>query len=249
MRHYLPLLLLACGLCQAQGTDKVIASGVVPDEATKAALLLRLRDLYGAERVVDQVTIGNVVLPASWSANVQKLIQPNLKLVSKGQLTVEGNNVGIRGEVANEAQRQQIAGEMAAALNPTYTVRNGLRVGAAEQQLLDAALAKRIIEFETAQAVLRPGGQQILDEMVLALRKVKGKRVEVIGHTDDTGARESNLALSLARAEAVRSYLIAHGIAPGMISVAGHGPDRPVADNASSEGRARNRRIEFRVVD
>jgi OOP family OmpA-OmpF porin len=247
MRSCLLLLMFACCLCHAQTGEKVVASGMVPDEATKAVLLARLRELYGAERVVDQISIGNVVLPASWSASVQNLIQPSLKLVSKGQLSVEGNNVGIRGEVANEAQRQQIASELAAVLNPTYVVRNGLRVGG--QQVLDAALGKRIIEFETAQAVLRPSGQQILDEMVVALGKVKGRKVEVIGHTDNTGAREGNLSLSLARAEAVRTYLIRHGIMPEAISVAGFGPDRPVAENSSEAGRARNRRIEFRVAD
>jgi len=71
----------------------------------------------------------------------------------------------------------------------------------------------------------------------------------VIGHTDNTGTREANLALSLARAGAVRSYLAAKGIAAASIAVAGAGPDQPLADNASAEGRARNRRIEFRVAD
>lgn len=248
MRPCLPILMFACCLCHAQPVEKVVASGTVPDEASKAMLLARLRELYGAERVVDQITIGNVVLPASWSNSVQNLIQPNLKLISKGQLSVEGNSVGIRGEVANEAQRQQIVSEMAAVLNPSYVVRNGLRVSGS-QQVLDAALGRRIIEFESAQAVLRPSGQKILDEMVIALGKVKGKKVEVIGHTDNTGAREGNLSLSLARAEAVRTYLVQRGITPAMISVAGFGPDRPVAENTNEEGRARNRRIEFRVAD
>jgi OOP family OmpA-OmpF porin len=228
---------------------QVLVSGTVPDEASKATMLARVRELYGAERVVDQVAIGNVVQPPNWNGYVQKLIGPNLKLITKGQLKVDGNNVSVQGEVANEAQRQQIASDIAASLNPTYTVRNGLRVSAAEQNLLDAALAKRIIEFESGQAVIRPSGLQILDEMAAALLKVKGKKVEVIGHTDNTGLRESNLALSLARAEAVRTYLAGKAIDTAMISVSGQGPDRPVADNASADGRARNRRIEFRVAD
>jgi OOP family OmpA-OmpF porin len=228
---------------------QVLVSGTVPDEASKAAMLARVRELYGAARVVDQVAIGNVMLPPNWNGYVQKLINPNLKLISRGQLKVDGTNVSVQGEVANEAQRQQIAGDIAASLNPTYVVRNGLRVSAAEQGLLDAALAKRIIEFESGQAVIRPSGLVILDEMAAALLKVKGKKVEVIGHTDNTGLRDSNLALSLARAEAVRTYLAGKSIDTAMISVSGQGPDRPVADNASAEGRARNRRIEFRVAD
>jgi OOP family OmpA-OmpF porin len=62
------------------------------------------------------------------------------------------------------------------------------------------------------------------------------------------GARAANLVLSQARAVAGRDYLRGKGIAAERISVAGEGPDRPVADNASAEGRARNRRIEFHVV-
>jgi len=249
-------LLLACAHVNAQAPapvtpmpGQVLVSGTVPDEASKAALLARVRELYGTERVVDQVAIGNVVLPPNWNAHVQKLINPNLKLISKGQLKVDGNNVSVRGEVANEAQRQQIAGDIAASLNPTYIVKNGLRVSAAEQNLLGDALARRIIEFESGQAVIRPSGLQILDEMAAALLKVKNKKVEVIGHTDNTGLRESNLALSLARAEAVRTYLAGKAIDPAMIAVSGQGPDRPVADNATADGRARNRRIEFRVAD
>jgi len=228
---------------------QVLVSGTLPDEASKAAMLARVRELYGAERVVDQVAIGNVVQPPNWNGYVQKLINPNLKLISRGQLKVDGNNVSVQGEVANEAQRQRIAGDIAASLNPTYLVKNGLRVSAAEQNLLDATLARRIIEFESGQAVIRPSGLQILDEMAAALLKVQGKKVEVIGHTDNTGLRESNLSLSLARAEAVRTYLAAKAIDTALISVSGQGPDRPVADNASADGRARNRRIEFRVAD
>ncbi|MGV7210262.1 OmpA family protein [Oxalobacteraceae bacterium A2-2] len=227
---------------------QVLVSGMVADEATKAALLARLRELYGAERVADQLAIGQVAPPPNWSAYVQRLVQPGLKLVSRGEIKIDGNNVSLRGEVANEAQRQQIASDIAASLNPTYVVSNGLRVSAAGQELLDATLANRIIEFDSGQATLTPAGQAILNEMAAALRKLGGRKVEVIGHTDDVGLRASNLALSQARAQAVRAYLAGQGIAPDSIVVSGQGPDCPVADNASADGRARNRRIEFRIA-
>ncbi len=251
----MPALLSISLHCAAQtplpATPKpgqILVSGAVPDEASKAALLQRLRDLYGAERVVDQLAISPVSLPPNWNGYVQKLIQPNLKLISKGELKIDGTNVTVRGEVSNEAQRQQIASDIATSLNPSYTVNNGLRVSAAEQNLLDETLAKRIIEFESGKAALTASGKGILDEMAAALQKVKGKKVEVIGHTDNVGLRESNLALSQARAEAVRTYLAGKGIAPDMVRVSGQGPDRPVAENSNAEGRARNRRIEFRVA-
>jgi len=227
---------------------QVVVNGAVADEGGKAALLARVRELYGPERVVDQVAISQVSLPPNWHGYLLKLIGPNLKWITKGEIKIDGTNITLRGEVANEAQRQQIASDIATSLNPTYTVNNGLRVSAAEQNLLDAALAKRIIEFESGKATLADSGKVILDEMAAALHKVKGKQVEVIGHTDNLGQRESNLALSHARAQTVRSYLAEKGVSQDMVLVSGQGPDRPVAENTTAEGRARNRRIEFRVA-
>ena len=227
---------------------QILVTGTVADEASKAAVLARLRELYGAERVVDQVAVGAVAVPANWNAHVQKLLTPNLKLITRGQLSIDGSSVSVRGEVANEAQRQQIASEIATSLNPTYTVNNGLRVAAAEQAVLDVALDKRIIEFDSGQASITPNGLAILDEMAAAMQKLKGRKVEVIGHTDNTGLRASNVSLSQARADAVRSYLASKGIAPDTVLTSGQGPDRPVASNATVDGRARNRRIEFRIA-
>ena len=227
---------------------QVLASGTVPDEATKAAVLAKLRELYGAERVVDQIAIGPVVMPANWNGYVQKLITPDLRQISRGQLTIDGNNVSLRGEVANEALRQRIASNVATNLNPTYTVNNGLRIAAAEQALLDDTLANRTVEFDSGKATLTPTGRVILDEMVTAMLKLKGRRIEIIGHTDSAGLRASNVSLSQARAATVKAYLAAHGIAEENLSASGQGPDRPIASNDTAEGRARNRRIEFRLA-
>ena len=226
----------------------IVASGTLADEASKAALLARLREVYGANRVVDQLAVGTVATPANWNAYLQKLITPNLKMVTRGQLKVDGNAVTLRGDVANEGQRQQIANDIATTLNPTYTVNNGLRVVASEQATLDTALGNRIIEFESGKATLADSGKAILDQMSVALLVLKNKKVEVIGHTDNAGSRAGNLSLSQARAEAVKSYVASRGVALDAIAVSGEGPDRPVADNRSPEGRARNRRIEFKVI-
>lgn len=226
---------------------QVVAGGTVPDEATKAAVLSRLRSLYGAGNVQDQIEVSHVATPPNWAGNVQKILLPELKDVHKGQLKIDGTQIDLRGEVGNEAQRQQIASQIATALNPTYTVRNGLRVSASEQGLLDETLANRTIEFEVGSAVLTPEGRAILDQMAAALGMIGGKTVEIIGHTDNSGMRASNIVLSQARADAVKGYLVAHGIAARQLSATGVGPDQPIAPNDSSAGRARNRRIEFRA--
>jgi OmpA-OmpF porin, OOP family len=226
---------------------QVVAGGKVPDEATHAAVLARLRETYGAANVVDQIEVGDVATPPNWSGNVQKLLNAQLKQIHKGQLKIDGTQIDVRGEVGNEAVRQQIASDMATALNPTYTIRNGLRVSASEQGLLDQTLANRTIEFETGSATLAPQGRAILDQMAAVLVKMNTRTVEIIGHTDNSGNRAANIALSQARADAVKGYLVTKGISPQQMTTTGVGPDQPIASNDTSDGRARNRRIEFRA--
>ncbi|SOY63308.1 putative outer membrane protein; OmpA/MotB domain [Cupriavidus taiwanensis] len=231
----------------AASSGRVVAGGAVPDEATKASVLARLRELYGSANVVDQIEVGNVVSPPNWSANVQKILSPQIKQVSRGQLSIDGTQVSVHGDVRNEAQRQQIASDMATGLGQAYTVKNGLRVPASEQNLLDQTLANRIVEFETGAATLTPKGRAILDEMAAVLPRLSGRKIEIVGHTDNSGSRALNLTLSQARAETVKNYLIGKGGEPGMLTAVGVGPDQPVAPNDKEEGRAKNRRIEFRA--
>ncbi len=233
------------------GDGKVVASGVVPDEATRQAVLAQLRGLYGADRVVDQLGVGNLVAPPQWADSLRKILSAPIKRVSRGEIRIKGNVIEISGEVENEAVKQQVLSDISTQLNPTYTVRSALRVAAAvpQQAQLDSALANRIIEFQPGNALLTPNGQQVLDQLVPVLAQFQGKRFEVIGHTDSDGGRDANIVLSANRAQAVRQYLSAKGIAPASILTSGAGPDRPVATNDTAEGRARNRRIEFKVLN
>lgn len=231
-------------------SQKVVASGNVPDEAARAAILGKLRDVYGAANVVDKIEVGGVVPPPNWTENMTKLIGPNLKQVHQGQLQISGTRVSIKGAVANEALRQQVVGNMATSLNPTYSIDNGLVAPAGEAQgVLDKTLSNRVVEFESGAATLTAAGQAILDEMAAAIKQIGTPKVLLAGHTDSQGGRPANLALSLARANAVRAYLVNKGIPAGNLTTAGMGPDQPVASNDTVEGRAKNRRIEFKLVN
>jgi len=246
------LALAACLLPSAQATPPaapgaVIASGVVPDEAARAAILGRLREVFGAANIVDRLEVGGVVPPPNWADYMGKLLTENLKEVHKGQMQVTGTRVALKGTVANEALRQQVVSKIALALNPTYTVDNALVVaGPAAQEVLDRTLSNRIVEFESGSATLTPQGVAILDEMVAAMKQIGMPKVQIIGHTDSSGNRQANVSLSLARANSVRVYLIGKGIPAESLTATGAGPDHPVTSNATAEGRARNRRIEFR---
>lgn len=228
-------------------SGKVIASGNLPDEATKAAVLERLRNLYGDDRVVDQLVVGGVVAPANWSRYVTTMVGPNLKQVSNGQVQVNGNAIRISGEVDNEAMHQQVLSNLTTAFNSTYSVRDNLRVGGGKQQVLDQTLANRTVQFESGSAILAPAGRKVLDDMAAAILKVGKPVLDVIGNTDSSGNRQLNIALSLARASTVKSYLVARGVPAETLLVSGKGPDNPIADNTTDIGRARNRRIDFKI--
>lgn len=230
----------------AQGS-MVTVSGTVPDETTKAAVLDHLRKLYGADRVVDHVEVGGVVTPANWSRYVAAMIGPNLKQVSKGEVRVQGNTIDISGEVPNEAVRQQVLSSLSGAFDSHYGIKQNLRIGQSKQKVLDDTLANRTVQFQSGSSILTPAGRIVLDQMASAIRKLDDPFIAIVGNTDNTGNRQSNIELSLARASAVKSYLVSRGIPAANLSVSGQGPDNPIADNSTEAGRARNRRIDFRI--
>jgi len=75
-----------------------------------------------------------------------------------------------------------------------------------------------------------------------------GETVQLTGHTDATGNRNSNIRLGQGRADTIKNYLLGKGVSAGQISTSSQGPDSPIADNSSAEGRAQNRRTELRII-
>jgi outer membrane protein OmpA-like peptidoglycan-associated protein len=100
--------------------------------------------------------------------------------------------------------------------------------------------------FTTGKSDLKPAAMAKLDQIADALRG-KEQPMVVFGYTDNVGTYDNNMALSQKRAQAVRDYLVTKGIPNDLISAQGKGPDMPVAENTSIEGRAQNRRVEIVV--
>ena len=105
------------------------------------------------------------------------------------------------------------------------------------------------IFFELGSARLTADSKRILDEAVIVLKRFPQLHIEIQAHTDDIGSAESNERLSESRARSVMEYLVSQGIDAGRLSAKGYGENRPVASNDTAEGRARNRRVEFRVIE
>jgi OOP family OmpA-OmpF porin len=102
--------------------------------------------------------------------------------------------------------------------------------------------------FATGSSKLLNAAGSKLDEVVNAANQFPDIHLAVTGYTDNTGDAQKNVTLSQDRANAVKAYLVSKGIAADRISSTGHGADSPIADNATSEGRAKNRRVEVRYT-
>jgi outer membrane protein OmpA-like peptidoglycan-associated protein len=105
------------------------------------------------------------------------------------------------------------------------------------------------VTFRTGSAELDPGSLEGLARLRDELRADAALRVRIVGHTDSEGGTITNQALSQRRAAAVAAWLAREGIAPARIVAEGRGETQPVADNATAEGRARNRRVEALRLD
>jgi OOP family OmpA-OmpF porin len=101
------------------------------------------------------------------------------------------------------------------------------------------------VNFDTGSARIKPESDKVLGEIASLLRKNAAWKMRVEGHTDDVGGKAANQKLSEQRATAVVAWLTAHGIAADRLTAQGFGDGKPVADNKTEEGRAKNRRVEL----
>ncbi|MCU0951717.1 MAG: OmpA family protein [Burkholderiaceae bacterium] len=124
----------------------------------------------------------------------------------------------------------------------------GLPADARADQVI-AALNLGVVNFAIGSSDVPPSAAPLLDAAARAIVALPaGTRVALIGHTDNRGPQEANMALSRQRADAVRQALSARGVAAERLVASGAGDARPLASNATDEGRFTNRRIEFAVA-
>lgn len=115
-----------------------------------------------------------------------------------------------------------------------------------EQEVIKAAFDN--LEFSTGKAIIRSTSFASLDKLAELLINKKDYMLLIEGHTDNVGKRSSNLTLSKNRANAVKTYLMKKGVSAAKLKTMWYGPDKPIADNTTDEGRQRNRRVEMTIV-
>jgi OmpA-OmpF porin, OOP family len=132
---------------------------------------------------------------------------------------------------------------------PKNTITNDKELFRIDSVAVGSAVILKNIAFEPNKSELLPASFAELDKLVSLLGANLTLKIDVQGHTDDTGTDEYNMKLSVARAKAVVDYLISHGIGPARLTYKGFGRTKPLTDNKTTEGKAKNRRVELVIID
>ena len=241
---------------------KYLISGVVPDEATKKQIMDALTAQYGAGNVnFDGLKVDATAKPfgAGWWDNFSKML-PNLKDWKTGELSFVGNAITVASGLPQAAIDQikslfggwkmplSIAGESGATKQANEEALKELGEAKTAQQVVDA-LNISIIQFDSGKSNVKPEFQPILQKAAEVLKaQTANTIIEIGGHTDNVGNKDSNLKLSQARADSVKNELVKLGVGDKMLAAKGYGDTVEKGDNATKEGQFANRRIEYKVV-
>jgi outer membrane protein OmpA-like peptidoglycan-associated protein len=105
------------------------------------------------------------------------------------------------------------------------------------------------ISFDSGRSDIKPNFRPVLDKFATTLAENTGTRINIVGHTDNTGSDAINDPLSVNRAARTRDYLVSRGVASNRFAIDGRGSHEPVAANDTESNRARNRRVEIYVAE
>lgn len=248
-------------LSLANDAGKLSYSGTLGSEAERSRLVDALNAAFGAGNVSGNVAVDANTRPAGWLAALGGLL-PEFVKAPGAKLDLDGGAVTLGG-ATSEAEHSALAGLLKdlfgsfklRGLEPSVVQSaseafKSLRAGSYGAADLVKALNLMTIHFDTGSAAISADSLDILKEAAEALKNAPaGTRVEIGGHTDDTGNAAANLKLSEERATAVRAKLVDLGVKAEALTAKGYGDTKPIADNGTEEGRAKNRRMEFAVVE
>jgi OOP family OmpA-OmpF porin len=236
------------------GTVRLI--GTVFDSTSRVAIEGVAEALFGHDKVTN-ATVLDPDLPDGWPGRVLAGVEA-LALLKEGTLVVTGDRVQLSGTSLVETAATDAETLLAAKAGGPAEIAISFDADAAallarpKPELcaaeIDAILAGDTIRFAPSSSEIESASLPVIDAIAEALRACPGARFEIAGHTDSRGRAEMNLRISEERAEAVLTALASHDLPLVELSARGYGSERPIADNASEEGRALNRRIEFRLL-
>lgn len=239
--------------------SSVVLNGVLDSQDSVENLVAQAHTAYGAQNVVNNLSVGKNTNPlpdlSGFFKGLANSTGDSEKLTTKleeGKLTLLGEvqSIGFKTAMGEQMKRffgdnidNQLTVLPAPVLIPTVVKREDCQVK------INTLLSEGKINFASGKATIDQLSYPLLESIADAAKRCPDAIFEVAGHTDSAGSLELNLRLSEARAQAVTDYLIKLGLDNNQFASKGYGPNQPIADNSTEEGRAQNRRIEFTLTN
>ncbi|MET0640837.1 MAG: OmpA family protein [Hyphomicrobium sp.] len=230
----------------------VTIEGEAPDDASRQHLIEIAQQIFAGSNVTDNMKIVGAA-SEPWSSAAHLGLEEMARL-RNGVVSISGRELVIKGAAESDRVANDIRSVLSTDLPPGFKSSDEITVMSAEEKAADSCqtlmrqtTAKGIINFERAKADLTSDSTQTLRDLSQIANECPSFRIQIEGHTDAEGTDERNQRLSDRRARAVADFLSQNGVDSRRLSTVGYGASRPIADNATPEGRAKNRRIEFTV--
>lgn len=224
---------------------KITLSGDVVDEKAKLSLITPAKLLWGENNVVDQLNIKPDAPRFWWNVKPFDVLS-KLKAVPDFKLKLSDNLISGNATVGSEGIKDQLLAGLKNwfSSNAKSDVTVNVNTALDQDQVDPKTLLNLPIEYATGASEV----PEIIKPLLLQIAQIlkdDPRSIVINGHTDNTGVAQDNKVLSLARAEKIKAYLVSQGVDTSRLNTAGFGDEKPVADNNSDAGKAKNRRIEF----
>ena len=224
--------------------------GYMPTKEDKKRLLSFIREHYPKQNIIDSIDIG-AGNPPLWNEMVTKIVE-GLENSDALSAHIVDNEVQISGKIKTKKEKDAFVSALKHFENNPYKINTHIvsmdRPIIVCQEKFNAILAKQKIKFASNKSTITPDSEEVIRKLSNIATLCPQANMIIIGYTDSLGSKEKNKKLSLDRAKAVVSKLFQEGVALERMKPLGEGESKPIADNKTEEGRAKNRRIEFKVI-
>lgn len=226
-----------------QNAERLIESDPRNLEAIKSASYDATREASYLNEVLDKVKAGNTEELVLASDRQRRQLSTLKNEYSSTEQELAASRAAL-----SETSREKAELQKTAELTQTADeIRRSVPASDAEVFAENGKITVRLkgVQFPSGKATLGAKGRSILERVQANLKDTNMNKITVEGHTDSTGNRDTNIALSEKRAEAVQKYLVSRGLEDSQVEAVGLGSEKPISDNGSSKGRALNRRIDL----
>ena len=228
---------------------ELLFKGYMPSKKSIDELSKRITESYSKFKTTKEIDIGTGE-PKEWEKLIT-VISLLLKELDSAIVNIVDTKVTFYGKCQTTQKKENILLYLDKFKQVGYNIKSRIvamdESGQVCQKKFNTLLSTNKIEFEAGKSVVKAKNQQLLQSLVDISSLCPQANIDIIGHTDSKGNNTKNQELSQSRAKAVVAKLFQLGIPLERMKAIGRGESEPIADNSTEEGRAKNRRIEFRV--